>query len=414
MEFFQQASQYGDLYVGIGSDATYLEYKHRKPMFPQEERLFMVKNIKAVKDAYINEGSGVSEDMAGEVAEDGSGDARPTGILLREQSGASRWYHLGCPGFYRYLCSGLVRHYYDNNFWPEKIESTQDEMTLRFLEDHLVMIPMEPRRPGCSVVEGKDITPEKVKALADAADACWKAILAHDLDAFAAAYRASFEAQIAMFPGMVNPSINGVIEPEASVQPMIDRYSSMEDVIGCGLTCLETSANPYTTVLGHPDKAESRINLSQSLNGIGWIVGPLVGGQLLFSGVNIAIPYALVGIFVLSVALVLLVCAILTFVATLIVVVCSGTLSLIAFFALYLGESIMFPTIFSLALRDAGTKTKLASSLLIMTIVGGAVAPVIMGYIADTTGSMAIAFLIPLVCYGVIGGYALSKRSASL
>ena len=219
-------------------------------------------------------------------------------------------------------------------------------------------------------------------------------------------------------------------------------------VIGCGLTCLETSANPYTTVLGHPDKAESRINLSQSLNGIGWIVGPLVGGQLLFSGVNIAIPYALVGIFVLSVALVLsriklpdprraheadtnekveekpmrvmafgfgmLTCPILTFVATLIVVVCSGTLSLIAFFALYLGESIMFPTIFSLALRDAGTKTKLASSLLIMTIVGGAVAPVIMGYIADTTGSMAIAFLIPLVCYGVIGGYALSKRHVPL
>ena len=219
-------------------------------------------------------------------------------------------------------------------------------------------------------------------------------------------------------------------------------------VIGCGLTCLETSANPYTTVLGHPDKSESRINLSQSLNGIGWIVGPLVGGQLLFSGVNIAIPYALVGIFVLAVALVLsriklpdprraheadtnemveekpmrvmafgfgmLTCAILTFVATLIVVVCSGTLSLIAFFALYLGESIMFPTIFSLALRDAGTKTKLASSLLIMTIVGGAVAPVIMGYIADTTGSMAIAFLIPLVCYGVIGTYALSKPSVSL
>ena len=173
-----------------------------------------------------------------------------------------------------------------------------------------------------------------------------------------------------------------------------------------------------------------------------------VGGQLLFSGVNIAIPYALVGIFVLSVALVLsriklpdprraheadtnemveekpmrvmafgfgmLVYAILTFVATLIVVVCSGILSLIAFFALYLGESIMFPTIFSLALREAGTKTKLASSLLIMTIVGGAVAPVIMGYIADTTGSMAIAFLIPLVCYGVIGTYALSKRHVPL
>ena len=59
VEFFQQASQFGDLYVGIGSDATYLEYKHRKPMFPQEERLFMVRNIKAVKEAYINAGSGV-------------------------------------------------------------------------------------------------------------------------------------------------------------------------------------------------------------------------------------------------------------------------------------------------------------------------------------------------------------------
>ena len=60
----------------------------------------------------------------------------------------------------------------------------------------------------------------------------------------------------------------------------------------------------------------------------------------------------------------------------------------------------MFPTIFSLALRDSGTKTKLASSLLIMTIVGGAVAPVIMGYIADTTGSMAIAFLISRMLWG--------------
>ena len=51
-------------------------------------------------------------------------------------------------------------------------------------------------------------TPAKVKALADATDACWSAILAHNLDAFVAAYKASFEAQIAMFPGMVNPSVN--------------------------------------------------------------------------------------------------------------------------------------------------------------------------------------------------------------
>ena len=126
---------------------------------------------------------------------------------------------------------GLCRHYYDHNFWPEKIETTQDEMTLRFLEDHLVMIPMAPRRPGCSVVEDKDITPDKVKALADAADACWTAILAHNIDDFAAAYKASFEAQIAMFPGMVNPSINGEKLQEASVQPTIDQYSAMDDVL---------------------------------------------------------------------------------------------------------------------------------------------------------------------------------------
>ena len=292
---------------------------------------------------------------------------------------------------------GLVRHYYDNNFWPEKIESTQDEMTLRFLEDHLVMIPMEPRRPGCSVVEGKDITPEKVKALADAADVCWKAILAHDLDAFAAAYRASFEAQIAMFPGMVNPSINGMIEPEASVQPM--RVMAF----GFGMLTLflyvaaQTGVNSffinYAEESIHIEKQAASLYLAFGGMGL-FFIGRLAGGVIM----NYIQP-----------RLVLQVCAILTFVATLIVVVCSGTLSLIAFFALYLGESIMFPTIFSLALRDAGTKTKLASSLLIMTIVGGAVAPVIMGYIADTTGSMAIAFLIPLVCYGMIGGYALSN-----
>ena len=82
-------------------------------------------------------------------------------------------------------------------------------------------------------------------------------------------------------------------------------------------------------------------------------------------------------------------------------------------FALYLEESIMFTTIFSLALRKTGTKTKLASSLLIMTKVGGAIGPVIMGYIANATGSMAIAFLIPMVCYGVIGGYALLNRHVS-
>lgn len=290
-------------------------------------------------------------------------------------------------------------------------------------------------------------------------------------------------------------------------------------VIGCGLTCLETSANPYTTVLGDPGKAESRINLSQSFNGLGWIVGPLVGGQLLFSGASIALPYTIVGIVVLVVAVIFVrvplpeipdstedgavpaetvagkgglsgkVCAsplwnlsfllgvvalflyvaaqtgvnsffinymteaadiskktaanwlafggmglfvvgrlsgswmmsflsprrllgvyaLLATLATCCIVMGMGRMTMIAFFVVYLTESIMFPTIFSLALGKSAGQTKLASSILIMTIVGGAIAPVLMGWIADMSGSMALAFVVPLVCYAYIALYSLRR-----
>ncbi len=53
-------------------------------------------------------------------------------------------------------------------------------------------------------------------------------------------------------------------------------------IIFCGLTCLETVANPYTTVLGPPETAASRINFAQTFNAIGWILGPLVGSILIF------------------------------------------------------------------------------------------------------------------------------------
>lgn len=59
VEFFRQAAEYGDLYVGIGSDATIQEYKHHKTVYNEQERLFMVKSIRYVKDACINAGSGV-------------------------------------------------------------------------------------------------------------------------------------------------------------------------------------------------------------------------------------------------------------------------------------------------------------------------------------------------------------------
>lgn len=353
VEFFKQASRYGDLYVGIGSDATIEEYKHHKPMFPEQERLFMVRSVRYVKEAYINAGSGIIDflptldivkpDILLVNAEGGSEAKRKlceergmeyvvlertpheglearSSSNLKKQLGSTKesnestlglptrldlagtWidqpyvscYHPGWaltislePTFeVRERCGlststrnvikqvwpvklpqmdpemlarlvfcfenhperegghisgaqdaigicvpGLCRHYYDNHFWPEKIEICNDEMTLRFLEDHLCMIPMEPRRPGCSVVDGKDINEAKVVALAEAADACWKAIMNRDLQAFARAYQSSFNAQIAMFPAMVNPTVDGTPCAEASVQPVIDKWSVGEDVL---------------------------------------------------------------------------------------------------------------------------------------------------------------------------------------
>lgn len=350
IEFLRQASQLGDLYVGIGSDATYLEYRHRKPLFPQEERLFMVRSVRYVREAYVNAGRGLMDfvptldlvrpDIFVVCAEDGSEEKRQLcaergieyvelqrtpakGLRARSSSSlraalgkdsgsrdiptrldlAGTWidqpyvsrYHPGWaitislePTFeVRERCGlststrrairtiwpsglpemepevlarlvfcfensperegghisgaqdaigicvpGLCRHYYDGGFWPKRIESTADEMTLRFLEAHLVMVPMEHRKEGCSVVEGKDVTVEKVRALAKAADDCWDAVTARSLHAFAQAYRDSFEAQVAMFPCMVTPVYKGHPESDNSyIRNTIDRYSAEKDVL---------------------------------------------------------------------------------------------------------------------------------------------------------------------------------------
>ena len=84
----------------------------------------------------------------------------------------------------------------------------------------------------------------------------------------------------------------------------------------------------------------------------------------------------------------------------------SVLLGFLALLVCYLCESIMFPTIFALAIKGVGRHTKQASSYLIMSIVGGAVAPLLMGMIADTTGDMRPAFTVPLLCYAVITAYA--------
>ena len=61
VEFFRQAAQYGDLYVGIGSDETILHYKGHRTLWNEQDRLFMVKSIRYVKEAYINAGSGIMD-----------------------------------------------------------------------------------------------------------------------------------------------------------------------------------------------------------------------------------------------------------------------------------------------------------------------------------------------------------------
>jgi MFS transporter, FHS family, L-fucose permease len=73
-------------------------------------------------------------------------------------------------------------------------------------------------------------------------------------------------------------------------------------VIACGLSCLETAANPYTTVLGPPTGGARRINIAQSFNGLGWILGPLMGGLFIFGGGTLVTPYMCIGVLVLIVA----------------------------------------------------------------------------------------------------------------
>jgi FHS family L-fucose permease-like MFS transporter len=68
--------------------------------------------------------------------------------------------------------------------------------------------------------------------------------------------------------------------------------------------------------------------------------------------------------------------------------------------------SLMFPTIFALGIKGLGEKTKLAGSLMVMSIIGGAVFTPFMGLISEY--SMAVAMIVPLVCYAVVTWYAVS------
>ena len=281
-------------------------------------------------------------------------------------------------------------------------------------------------------------------------------------------------------------------------------------VIGCGLVMLETAANPYVTLLGDPRTSAGRLNLAQSFNGLGCIMGVLLGGFFFLhedvgagSGSDIALPYTFIGIIVLAVAFaftrvklpevkqikqskkgntgrfhrlfyvglaalvayeiaeisintffinfmsddgflspkdaatllsigglglflggrvagsllmrriaaptMLMICAVGTIAAMIFTMMPLGTASKIALVVCFAFESIMFPTIFALSLGYAGGNTERASSILMLSVVGGAIGPLAMGWVSDTISNSA-SFAVPLAGYAVVLIFALLTR----
>lgn len=88
----------------------------------------------------------------------------------------------------------------------------------------------------------------------------------------------------------------------------------------------------------------------------------------------------------------------------------SGMVSVYALVGVQFFMSIMFPTIFALSIRGLGAKTKVGSSLVIMSIVGGAIFPVIMGQLSDVS-SIQIAYIVPAVCFVVVLYFAIKNNS---
>ena len=275
-------------------------------------------------------------------------------------------------------------------------------------------------------------------------------------------------------------------------------------IIGCGLVFLETAANPYAAELGDKETASSRLNFSQSFNGLGCLFATYAVGQFLFNGSsdggNVVVPYAVLGVLVMCIAMVfsrvdlpeikheeteedsiqdtrimklfkrhpmfvfglfallayeiaeisinsyfinfvtgqgwmddntasivltvalgffmvgrflgswimrkvraelmLLYCGIGSVVCIGLVLLDLGKCSMIALVCNYLFEAIMFPTIFTLALQGLGNLTKSASSLLMMTPIGGCFF-LLMGYVADQT-NLVLPFMIPFIGYFVV------------
>ncbi|WP_372752444.1 adenylyltransferase/cytidyltransferase family protein [Mariniflexile sp.] len=321
--FFKEASTYGDLYVGIGSDATIAGLKGRQTINSEQERIYMINAIKYVKEAFVNSGSGMldfEEDLKKlkpdffVVNEDGFTPAKEelcnelgielkmlsripdTGLpersttALRTGGNCALPYRIDLAGtwidqpyvskhhpgwaitvslepiieynercgmststrnaakkiwpyylpmekpeklaeiLFKYentpgsemisgaqdaigICMpGLVRHYYDTEYWPKKIESVHSESILSWLESHISMALLWPREDGLDLLKDTNVNKENVKSLAKAEEEVWDAIQEMDLEKFAKGFLKSFNAQTTLFPAMVNDRINKEID----------------------------------------------------------------------------------------------------------------------------------------------------------------------------------------------------------
>jgi cytidyltransferase-like protein len=320
--FFEEAAQHGELYVGIGSDTTIQQLKGRPTINTDKERLYMVKSIKHVKDAWVNSGSGLLDfgkeirDLRPDIFFVNEDGFTPDKIKLCDEIGAQlvvsrRIPQDGLPArsstALRTVCNipfrldlaggwldqpyvskfhpgpvitisvhpdyqfndrsgmssstrkkaiqlwqtdvpegnkeilaktlfsfenppgtkvisgsqdsiGIVfpgvnkLNYNRENYWPDSIESETNNEILEFIENHLWFITLSPRIGDFDVLSDTDINQPNAKNLANAALKCGDAIKNKDLQPFGTAFRESFEAQVAMFPHMVNTDILEVIE----------------------------------------------------------------------------------------------------------------------------------------------------------------------------------------------------------
>ena len=110
------------------------------------------------------------------------------------------------------VCPGLNKSWYEGEYWPARIDSVNDEPVLQFVERSLYLLPLGPRGSDFNVIYNTNINRVGAKALSDATEACWEAILRQDIAGFGQHVRESFEAQIVMFPNMMNAMVAELIE----------------------------------------------------------------------------------------------------------------------------------------------------------------------------------------------------------